>query len=90
MSRKPSLLPRAGLGFATAAQLLLFDVLQQQIERTLEDGGGIAARDLAAEQVLHPPQLVVGLCRDGELHAITLRGERRDDRSGRLRRGRRR
>jgi hypothetical protein len=73
--------PRSG----RRGQLLLLDVLQQQVERTLEDGRGIAARDLAAEQVLYPPQLVVGFLRDRELHAITLGGERRDDRPRRLR-----
>src|SRR5688572_22066721 len=41
-------------------QLRLLDVAQEEIERTLEDDRGIAARDLAAEQVLHPSQLVVG------------------------------
>ena len=42
-------------------QLLLLDFVQQGVERAIEDRGRIAIRDLAAEQILDMPKLVVGL-----------------------------
>ena len=61
-------------------QLPLLHVVQEKIERAIEDRRRVAVRDLAAQQVLYPSQLVVGLLRERELHPITLRSEVRDQR----------
>jgi len=58
------------------AGLRPLDLLEEQRDRAIEDGGRIAVRDLATEQRLKPPQLVVRFLADRELDAIALRKRR--------------
>jgi len=64
-------------------QLRLLDLLEQEGERALEDRARIAVGDLAAEEGLETPELVVALLADRELHAIALRRRGLDDRTTR-------
>src|SRR5574341_1582494 len=49
-------------------ELLPCDVLEQQLQRSVEDRGGIAVRDLAAQEFLCASQVRVGLWAHRELH----------------------
>jgi len=55
------------------ADLLSLDLLEEQRDRAIEDGGRIAVRDLAAQERLKSSQLVVRVLADRELDAIALR-----------------
>ncbi len=61
--------------------LRLLDVVKEQRDGTVEDRGGIAIRDLAAQERLEAAQLFVRLVANGELHAITLRRRGSHDRT---------
>jgi len=61
------------------AELGLLDRHEAKIKEAFEDLAWITARDLASEQALYPPQLVVGLLPDRELDPVTLRGQGLDD-----------
>jgi len=54
--------------------LRLLDLLEEQRKRTVEDRARISVRDLAAEEGLNAPKLVVALFADRELDTIA--GER--------------
>jgi hypothetical protein len=68
-------------GLGCRRQLRLLDLLEQHREGAVEDRARIAVGDLAAEKRLQPPQLLVGLLADGELHAIALGSPGLDDRA---------
>ena len=66
------------------AELLVLDLLPQQPHGALEDGGGVAIRNLPAKKGLKAAKVVMGLLIDGELDPVTLRGGGLDDRARRL------
>jgi hypothetical protein len=68
-------------GLVCRPELPLLDLLEQHREGAVEDRTRIAVGDLAAEKGLQPPQLLVGLLADGELHAVALGRPGLDDRA---------
>ena len=86
--REPGVAGRAGPWMARVRQLLPLEVLQQQRDRTVEDNSGIAIRHLMPQQVLDAAEFVVGVAADGELHLVSFRGERSDNRWTKRRRQR--
>ena len=69
-------------------ELGLLDVLEEQSQGALDDETGIAARDLAAQEVLEAAQRVVPVLPERELNPIPVRRGGLDDRT--LRRWRQR
>jgi len=64
-------------------ELRLLDLVEQHREGAVEERARIAVGDLAAEKLLQPPQLLVGLLADGELNTIALGRPSLDDRARR-------
>ena len=62
---------RAGGG----SEPLPLELVEQQRQRAIENRCRIATWNLMTQQVLHPPELVIGLPVDGELHLESFRGE---------------
>jgi hypothetical protein len=67
------------------SQLVLLDLGEQESERSLHDRRRVAARNLPAQQLLKPAQVVVAGLSDRELDAIALGGGVLDDRPRRRR-----
>jgi hypothetical protein len=53
---------------------------EKQGQRPVEDGSDISVRNAMPKEILGPPQLVLCLAGDGELHFVELRRERLDPR----------
>jgi len=70
------------------AELLVLDVREQQGDGAVEDRAGIAVGNLAAQERLKPPELVVRRFADRELDAIPLGSRGTDDRARSRRHGR--
>jgi hypothetical protein len=56
------------MGRRRCSALLAFQVIPQQRQRTVEDDGRIAVRQLVAHQLLHAPEGVMHLARHREVH----------------------
>ena len=59
-------------------QPLPLELFEQHSQRAIENRSRITVGNLMTQQVLHPPELVVGVPVDGELHLVSFRGEWRD------------
>jgi hypothetical protein len=57
-------------------KLLLFELVAQQRQRTVEDGGGIAVGHAVAHQLLHASEGIGHLARQRKLRAAPLRRQR--------------
>src|SRR5439155_11955670 len=64
--------------FPADREPLLLDIVDQQVERPVDDAGQVSIRNTVPEQVLCSSQLVVKFLACGELHPVGLFGKRRD------------